>query len=75
MIEASVQHDRGEGTRYVMEEIRKCPECGTTSEEKVLVMPRRLPYEEAKAYRGEMYCLTHAPRFDGSDLDLVGRLV
>lgn len=70
----SVHEAPGERDTDARPPLRKCPECGITSEEKVLVMPQRLPYKQAKAYKGEMYCLAHAPRFDGSHLDLVGKL-
>lgn len=38
-----------------------CDGCGTTG--KTLGMPERLPYEEAKAYKGPMYCMSCNPVF------------
>lgn len=38
-----------------------CDGCRVTGN--TLVMPERLPYDEAKAYKGPMYCLSCAPRF------------
>jgi hypothetical protein len=56
-------------------EIKYCPDCGRSSEEVTLLMPRYLTHDAAKAYDGPMYCLSDAPRFrDGATLDLVAKL-
>ena len=53
---------------------RRCAGCGATSHEKALIKPKRLRYQEAKVYAGPMHCLSCSPRFDGGELDFVGRL-
>lgn len=46
-----------------------CDGCGTTG--KTLGMPERLPYEEAKAYKGPMFCMSCLRRAAGEDFGKV----
>jgi hypothetical protein len=69
MLKHRIPQQSGEGER----EIRECAECGASSHDKTLMLPRGLKYAEKRNYTGPRYCVTHCPGF-AEGLDLVAKL-